>query len=208
MFYAASVQPAEDTAAEAEDEGEEAEGEEANGEEGSWCAKCDTFFSGEYSDFGWQSFICAECTDESASDSAWTTAAPPDEAAALSKHDKNAKDVNIVAQLTVVSRLGLCPFYVYWTHVRGRDESCDGRCGLVHDSPGSAALGELMFADPPKLYCCSGSSPPCLEPANLKRATGHASVGDWIDGLSWCALPTRQRPAPSPPPALLLPLAA
>ena len=207
-YYAAPVQPAEDTAAEAEDEGEEAEGEESNGEEGSWCAKCDTFFSGEYSDFGWQSFICAECTDESASDSAWATAAPPDEAAALSKHDKNAKDVNIVAQLTVVSRLGLCPFYVYWTHVRGRDDSCDGRCGLVHDSPGSAALGELMFADPPKLYCCSGSSPPCLEPANLKRATGHASVGDWIDGLSWCALPTRQRPAPSPPPPLLLPLAA
>ena len=176
---------------EAEDEGED------NGEEGSWCVKCDTFFPSEYSDFGWQDFICAECTDESAT----PAAAPSDkEAATLSKHEKNEADVSIIADLTVVGRLGLCPFYVYWTHVRGREESCDGRCGLVHDSPGNAALGELLFADPPKLHCCSGTNPPCLEPTNLKRATGHASASDWINSLPWCALPARQRPAPPSPP--------
>ena len=206
-YDAAPVQPAEDhySADEAEDEGEEAEGEEAEGEEGSWCGKCDTFFPGEYSDFGWQNFVCAECTDESASGSASATAAPPDD---MSKHDKNEADVGIVKQLTVVGRLGLCPFYVYWTHVRGRTDSCDGRCKLVHESPGGAALGEVMFADPPKLYCCSGTNPPCLEPANLQRATGYSSAAEWINSLPWCALPTRQRPAPSPPPLLLLPLAA
>ena len=110
--------------------------------------------------------------------------------------------MSIISQLTVVSRLGLCPFYVYWTHARGRDESCDGRCGLVHESPGSAALGELMFADPPKLYCCSGANPPCLEPANLQRATGYSSAAEWIESLPWCALPARQRPAPSPTPTI------
>ena len=203
-YDAAPVQSAEDqySADEAEDEGEEAEGEEAEGEEGSWCGKCDTFFPGEYSDFGWQNFVCAECTDESASGSASVTAAPPDD---MSKHDKNEADVGIVKQLTVVGRLGLCPFYVYWTHVRGRTDSCDGRCKLVHDSPGGAALGEVLFADPPKLYCCSGTNPPCLEPANLQRATGYSSAAEWINSLPRCALPIRQRPAPSPTPTILSP---
>ena len=185
-----------------EDDEEEAEyeGEEAEGEDGSWCCKCDTFFPGEYADFGWQDFVCAECTDESTSRTVAKAAVNDTEA--LSKHEKNEVDVSIISQLTVVSRLGLCPFYVYWTHARGRDESCDGRCGLVHESPGSAALGELMFADPPKLYCCSGANPPCLEPANLQRATGYSSAAEWIESLPWCALPARQRPAPSPTPTI------
>ena len=153
----------------------------------------------EYADFGWQDFVCAECTDESTFCSVAEAAASETEAA-LSKHEKNEEDAGIISQLTVVSRLGLCPFYVYWAHVRGRTDSCDGRCGLVHESPGSAALGELMFADPPKLYCCSGTNPPCLEPANLQRATGYSSAAEWIKSLPWCALPTRQRPAPPPPP--------
>ena len=54
------------------DNNEEAEdwGEEVEGETGSWCTKCDTFFPDEFADFGWQEFVCAECTEESASGSA------------------------------------------------------------------------------------------------------------------------------------------
>ena len=62
-YYDGSADP---YGAETDDEEQaEYEGEEAKGEEGSWCITCDTFFPFEYADFGWQDFVCAECTDES-----------------------------------------------------------------------------------------------------------------------------------------------
>lgn len=189
----------EDEGEEYETEGEEYEAEGEGEEEGAWCSKCDTFFPNEYPDFGWQPFVCEECAEELApTAAAYTSAALSEDTAAMSKHEKNMADVEIVSQATVVQRLGLCPFYVYWTHVRGRPDSCDGRCGLVHDNPGSATLGELLFADPPKLYCCSGSDPPCLRTDNLVQATGFSTAAEWVSSLPWCALPLRHPPIPLP----------